>query len=189
MLRLSPQAVNGSRRPAPPVPEPAGTVVIQGAKSLFLKDLVDMPTCRIVSGRIGRDELLQELVRALVTAESSRRFDEPGILAGLLQREAQSSTAFGLGVAVPHCFLPDIGGPVMVVGCSRLGVDFGSMDGRPVNAVFVLVEDVTARGAHTAIVSRIARLCRDTALVRRLRASATPADAAAAVAEEDARAG
>jgi mannitol/fructose-specific phosphotransferase system IIA component (Ntr-type) len=156
---------------------------------LFLKDLMDTAAAVVVTERLGRDDLLRELVRALVAAEPSRGLDEAVILAGLMQRESLSSTAFGLGVAVPHCFLPGVGRPVMVVGCSRIGVDFGSMDGEPVHAAFVLVEDLTARGAHTAIVSRIARLCRDTQLVRRLRAASAPAEAAAALAEEDARAG
>jgi fructose PTS system EIIBC or EIIC component len=155
---------------------------------LLLKDLVAVTTFVIVHEPVRRDELLARLVRTLTSAEGRPDLEEGQVLAGILRREDSASTGFGLGVAIPHCFLPGVGKPRMAVGCSPAGVDFRAMDGQPSHVVFLLVEDVDARAAHTAIVSRIALLCRDTALVSRLRTAPVAGAAEAALSEEDARA-
>ena len=58
----------------------------------------------------------------------------------LLDRERMLSTAVGKGIAIPHVrhpkYNPD-GGPYLLIGTSKTGVDYGSPDGMPVR-IFAL---------------------------------------------------
>lgn len=54
-------------------------------------------------------------------------------------REQIMSTGVGQGIAVPHARLAGIEEPVMIIGRSRLGVDFDSSDGRPAKIICLLL--------------------------------------------------
>lgn len=112
--------------------------------------------------------------------------DVSRVLVELVRREEAASTAFGLGVAIPHCFLKGVGGPHLAVACLPQGLRFGAADGELTHVVFLLVEDLANRAAHTVLISRIARLCRDSALIERLRGTREPASIPAILAEEEA---
>ena len=94
--------------------------------------------------------------------------DPAATLADIQQREETMSTAFGLGVAIPHCFRPSVGPARLAISSVPGGVDFHSPDGELTRVVFLLVEDTTGRAGHVAIMSHIATLCRSTHLLDRL---------------------
>ena len=56
----------------------------------------------------------------------------------VMEREAQASTGVGHGVAIPHARTETVNDFVAVVARSTDGVDFDSIDGKPVH-VFVLM--------------------------------------------------
>lgn len=142
--------------------------------------------CLVVREPLGRDEILERMVAALARSGRCPADGAPAVLAEILRREASASTAFGLGVAIPHCFLRGVGGSYLAIACSHEGVDFGAPDGQLTYVVFLLVEDLSARAAHTPVISRIARLCRETPLVRRLREATDAAAIPAILADEEA---
>lgn len=152
---------------------------------MLLKEIIRTGSCLVLPERLSRDELLERMVTALFHSGRCPIPDAQAAVAEILRREAHASTAFGLGVAIPHCFLADVGSPYLAVACSRPGVDFQALDGKPTHVVFLLVEDIAARGRHTTLISRIARLCGQTPLLRRLREARDPEAVAAILAEED----
>jgi mannitol/fructose-specific phosphotransferase system IIA component (Ntr-type) len=152
-----------------------------------MKEMTADALCLVLREPLGRDPLLERMVAALARAGRCPAGDSPGVLAEILRREASASTAFGLGVAIPHCFLQGVGGPHLAIACSKEGVDFGASDGRLTYVVFLLLEDLAARAAHTAVISRVARLCRETPLVRRLRGATEAGAIPAILADEEAR--
>ena len=61
------------------------------------------------------------------------------VVESLERREKLGSTALGDGVALPHARLKDLSYPVAAFVRSREPIPFGSMDGKPVSDIFVLL--------------------------------------------------
>jgi PTS system nitrogen regulatory IIA component len=86
-----------------------------------------------------RDEVIGELVDALVVAgvTSARLRDD--LVRSVLERERRGSTGFGRGVAVPHVKHASVKQMAAAVGLSERGVDFNALDKQPVYSIFLLL--------------------------------------------------
>lgn len=80
---------------------------------------------------------LMELTETLATAPEVS--DRERVLQAVLEREKIVSTGIGLGVAVPHAKIAEVTEFVVAYGRSREGIDFGSIDDRPVHHVVLIV--------------------------------------------------
>jgi len=79
------------------------------------------------------------------------------ILQILLAREALASTGIGEGIAIPHARNPvilHVRESFISLAFLERGVDFGSLDGKPVYALFNLVSSTTQN--HLYLLSRLA---------------------------------
>jgi len=85
----------------------------------------------------SKDAALMEIVETLSSAPEVA--DRERLLAAVLEREKIVSTGIGLGVAVPHAKIPEVSEFVVAYGRSKEGVDFGSIDDRPVHHVVLIV--------------------------------------------------
>jgi nitrogen PTS system EIIA component len=85
----------------------------------------------------SKDAALMEIVETL--AGASEVSDRERLLQAILERERIVSTGIGLGVAVPHAKIPEVSEFVVAYGRSREGIDFGSIDDRPVHHVVLIV--------------------------------------------------
>lgn len=61
------------------------------------------------------------------------------IILSLIAREDNMSTGIGSGVAIPHCSISLVNELKVVIGLSREGIDFASIDHLPVNIFIVLI--------------------------------------------------
>ena len=80
----------------------------------------------------------------------------------LMGRESLGSTGIGDGVAIPHGKVPGLDRLVAVVGRSRPGVQFQSLDGKPTHLFFLVVAPEQSAGMHLKALARISRLLKDT---------------------------
>ncbi|HQH45958.1 MAG TPA: PTS sugar transporter subunit IIA, partial [Candidatus Aminicenantes bacterium] len=91
-----------------------------------------------------------------------REVDRNFLLQVLLAREAIASTAVGDGIAIPHVRNPivlHVTEPMVSLCFLEKAIDFGSLDGRPVNCLFTLVSPTVK--SHLHLLSRIAFALRD----------------------------
>lgn len=95
-----------------------------------------------------RDEVIGELIDAIVAAGAADAAIRDDLVARVLQREAAGSTGFGRGVAVPHVKHPDATRMAAAIGISRTGVDFNSLDQQPVYSIFLLVSPLDRPEEH-----------------------------------------
>jgi mannitol/fructose-specific phosphotransferase system IIA component (Ntr-type) len=86
-----------------------------------------------------RDAAFHELLSRLVDAGAITRDAEPSIIAGLIAREETMSTGVGFGFAFPQTQSAFVSRPVLAFGRSWPGIEFNSLDGRPVKAVFLFI--------------------------------------------------
>lgn len=113
--------------------------------------------------------VLRQLVAPLVAHGVVEDVD--GLMDALLERESLQSTGIGSGVAVPHAICDDLSEPRIVLGHCRPGVDFRSLDQRPVHLFFLLLSPSASTGVHIKLLARIARLVRHPELLERIRES------------------
>jgi nitrogen PTS system EIIA component len=85
----------------------------------------------------SKDAALMELVETLASAPEVTNREK--LLQAILERERIVSTGIGLGVAVPHAKIPEVSEFLVAYGRSSDGIDFGSIDDRPVHHVVLIV--------------------------------------------------
>ncbi len=129
----------------------------------------------------GKKQVLQELSRK---AASLLDLPEHDILEALVEREKLGSTGIGKGVAIPHCRLPALDRVAGLFARLEPGVDFDSVDGLPVDLVFLLLAPASAGADHLRALATISRTLRDETTCAKLRGSST-ADAIHAILIEE----
>jgi PTS system nitrogen regulatory IIA component len=130
-----------------------------------------------------KKQVLEELIEALL--QEKPELDRERLMAVLLERERLGSTGIGDGIAIPHGKLKDLDKLVLSFGKSALGVDFESMDGKPVHIFFLLVAPENCTGIHLRALARIARLLKNTAVRKRLASVSTQDEIYAVIQQED----
>jgi len=132
-----------------------------------------------------RDEAVRELAERLVSAGVLPESQLEPLVAAVLRREALGTTAIGRGVAVPHARTKDLHGTYLVLGLSREGVQFESLDGEPVHTVFLVLGSEDAIEHYTDVLKRISALIHNDDFLRFLSLSRKPREVVELVAEMD----
>lgn len=150
-------------------------------------DFIQRDAVTVPLSSSDRDGAIHELVTALGHAGAVDSAAVEELVANLLERERSGTTGFGRGVAVPHCKCPRVDRMVCAVGLSQAGLDFKALDGRPVNAVFVLLSPKGHNDGHLAAMEVVFRSLDQEPFRRSLRGAQTPADVLAILDQADAQ--
>ena len=105
----------------------------------------------------GKKQAIQELAAraAKLTGQNERL-----IFDTLMQREKLGSTGVGNGIAIPHGKLPKLEKLTGFFARLERPIDFESLDGQPVDLVFLLLAPEGAGADHLKALARVARLLR-----------------------------
>jgi PTS system nitrogen regulatory IIA component len=119
--------------------------------------------------RVGGATKRDALRAAVETLRLPDHVDREVMLAVLLARESLSSTGIGEGIAIPHPRNPivlQLSQSAVTLCFLERGVDFGAIDGRPVDKLFVITSP-TVR-AHLHLLSQLAWVLRQPSVRRAL---------------------
>ena len=83
-----------------------------------------------------KDNVLKELIYSL--GDLNKISDINGFYKAILERERIKSTGIGNGIAIPHVIIPQVSELFMVIGRKKDGIDFDSLDGKPVQLVVMV---------------------------------------------------
>lgn len=133
---------------------------------MTLDTLIDKQSVLASLKAPNKKQLLQELSQALAAQVA---VDHRVIFETLLKREKLGSTGIGQGIAIPHGKLPSIARVYGLFARLAQPVDFDSVDGQPVDLVFVLLAPEDAGADHLKALAKISRVLRDPAMVAKLR--------------------
>jgi nitrogen PTS system EIIA component len=86
------------------------------------------------------------------------------LLTALIEREKLGSTGIGENVAIPHAKINDIDKIITVFGRSKNGVEFESLDKKPVNFIFLVLAPENSTSLHLKALARISRLFKNSSL-------------------------
>lgn len=113
-----------------------------------------------------------ELIDHLITAGSLDAGLREEVLDALKTREEQVSTGVGYGVAIPHAFSDKLEKVVAVLGRSKEGIDFESLDEKPVHFVILFLVPKKDYHLHLQTLAAIAKMFTNIEIRRRLSAAA-----------------
>lgn len=83
-----------------------------------------------------KENVIDEMVTVLDKA--GKLNDRQAYKEAILNRESQSSTGIGEGIAIPHAKTASVINPAIAFGRSKDGVDYESLDGQPAHLVFMI---------------------------------------------------
>lgn len=109
-----------------------------------------------------------ELIDYLVSSDSLAPELRDEVLEALKAREEQVSTGVGYGVAIPHAFSDKLEKVVAVLGRSRSGIDFESLDQKPVHFVILFLVPKKDYHLHLQTLAAIAKMFTNLEIRRRL---------------------
>ncbi|HUW56322.1 MAG TPA: PTS sugar transporter subunit IIA [Planctomycetota bacterium] len=134
---------------------------------------------------LEKEEVFEELIDLLV--REKRLTDRDAARAAIIERENKQSTGIGRGVAVPHGKSPTITRLTAALGISKEGIEYDSLDGEPVQLVFLLLAEEGNPGPHVEALAQIALLLRTPGFIERLAAAETARELYDMVAAEEER--
>ncbi len=102
-----------------------------------------------------KKEVLEEMV--LMLENEGRVTDSKKFLKDVLKREAEVTTGFGDGLAIPHAQSEYVKEPTLLFGKSKEGVEYDSLDGKKVNILFMIAIPKDQKGDHLKLLQILSR--------------------------------
>ena len=105
-----------------------------------------------------RWQAIEELMNHLVDTHKIQSPHRDSIAESIRKRELSMSTGIGFGIGIPHASTTLVSEVVAVIGRSRKGIQFDSIDSKPVHLVFLFVVPVGDFQKHVHVLANVAKL-------------------------------
>jgi mannitol/fructose-specific phosphotransferase system IIA component (Ntr-type) len=122
-----------------------------------LSDIVVDDACIAQLDATTRDEAIKELVQSLADAGAITKKSVDEVTKAVIKREEGATTGIGKGIALPHVKLPAIKKPIAAIGLAPEGIDFNSLDAKPVFSVILLLSSSEQPEEHLQAMEAIFR--------------------------------
>ncbi len=136
-----------------------------------ITDLLDKRSISLTGAPASKQEALDQMVDLMIN--SGKINDREAYRKEVYQREEESTTGIGEGIAIPHgkgSFVTKPGLAAMVV---KNGVDFDSLDGEPVHLIFLIAAPNTEDNVHLDVLSKLSMLLMDENFAANLKNAST----------------
>lgn len=130
-----------------------------------------------------KEGVINEMVQSLVDNGVVTDFDT--FKAGIMNREAQTSTGLGDGIAMPHSKNEAVKEATVLFAKSNKGVDYASLDGQPTDLFFMIAAPEGANDTHLAALAELSKYLMKPGFADKLRQASTPDQVIAAFDAEE----
>ena len=130
-----------------------------------------------------KEGVINEMVQSLVDNGVVTDFDT--FKAGIMNREAQTSTGLGDGIAMPHSKNEAVKEATVLFAKSNKGVDYASLDGQPTDLFFMIAAPEGANDTHLAALAELSKYLMKPGFADKLRQVSTPEQVIAAFDAEE----
>jgi PTS system nitrogen regulatory IIA component len=129
-----------------------------------MNELKEYTDTRYIRRLYSRDKFkaIEELASAFSGTSVCKSVDE--LIAALVDREKIMSTGIGFGIAIPHAKIKGVREIAFAVGISQSGIDFDSMDGKPVHIIILFAAGERQQKDYLTLLSRIMSILKDEAV-------------------------
>ncbi len=121
----------------------------------------------------AKDEALIEMVDAVAGTDAVANRDE--LLDAVRAREKILSTGIGLGIAIPHARIESVGRFVVAVGRQPAGLEFESIDQKPVHIVVLIAGPKDTQKPYLELLAQLSKRLKLTEVRSRI-AGGAPAE-------------
>ena len=124
-----------------------------------ITDLLKACSIELNGAPATKEETIREMVGLM--AKGGNISDTDKYMEGVFAREEEGTTGIGEGIAIPHAKNDAVRAPGLAAMVIPNGVDYDSMDGEPVNLVFLIAAPNTEDNVHLEVLSRLSMLMMD----------------------------
>lgn len=139
-----------------------------------LSKLLQRSAITILDSIESKEALLTILAEGIAQQEQTGSETTATILDKLKEREAICSTGFGKGIAIPHCKSDAVSQFALSVAVVKNGVDFNSMDKKPVTVAIAIAGPEKERNGHLHLLSKLSRILNDESAVTEILQAESP---------------
>lgn len=153
-----------------------------------IQDLLNKKVMLLDLQATTKEAVIDEMINSLVDNGVVTDFDV--FKAGIMAREAQTSTGLGDGIAMPHSKNAAVKEATVLFAKSNKGVDYESLDGQPTDLFFMIAAPEGANDTHLAALAELSKYLMQDGFAVRLRKVTSPDEVIAAfnTGEEEAQA-
>ena len=153
-----------------------------------IQDLLNTKVMLLDLQATTKEAAIDEMINSLVDNGVVADFDV--FKAGIMAREAQTSTGLGDGIAMPHSKNAAVKEATVLFAKSNKGVDYESLDGQPTDLFFMIAAPEGANDTHLAALAELSKYLMQDGFADRLRKVTSPDEVIAAfnTGEEEAQA-
>ncbi|HEM6121680.1 TPA: PTS sugar transporter subunit IIA [Streptococcus suis] len=120
----------------------------------------------------SKEAVIDEMIASLV--EKGYVTDFEVFKTGIMNREAQTTTGLGDGIAMPHAKNAAVKEATVLFAKSNNGVDYASLDGQPTDLFFMIAAPEGANDTHLAALAELSKYLMKAGFADRLRAATNP---------------
>lgn len=121
-----------------------------------ITELITKETISMKLRSNDKQSVIKELTAGLY--EADKITDKDKFEEGILQREAQSTTGVGDGIAIPHAQTEEVKAPAIMFGRSKEGIDYESMDGQSAFLFFMIAAPVGQATTHLDALAKLSTI-------------------------------
>ena len=130
-----------------------------------------------------KEGVINEMIQSLVDNGVVTDFET--FKAGIMNREAQTSTGLGDGIAMPHSKNEAVKEATVLFAKSNKSVDYASLDGQPTDLFFMIAAPEGANDTHLAALAELSKYLMKPGFADKLRQARTPDQVIAAFDAEE----
>lgn len=120
----------------------------------------------------SKEAVIDEMIASLVDKGYVTDFDI--FKTGIMNREAQTTTGLGDGIAMPHAKNAAVKEATVLFAKSNKGVDYASLDGQPTDLFFMIAAPEGANDTHLAALAELSKYLMKPGFADKLRGVSSP---------------
>lgn len=137
-----------------------------------IKDLLKTEVMILDLQATTKEAAVDEMVNKLVAEGYVSDFDT--FKAGIMAREAQTSTGLGDGIAMPHSKNKAVEEAVVLFAKSKAGVDYAALDGQSVNLFFMIAAPEGTNDTHLEALAQLSKFLLQAGFTDKVKAAQYP---------------
>lgn len=128
-------------------------------REMRITELLDRRSILLNGTPKNKNEALDQMVELMVKGGKIK--DKEAYRNQVYEREEESTTGIGEGIAIPHGRGESVERPGLAAMVVKGGVDFDSLDGEPVTLIFLIAAPNTKDNVHLDVLSKLSMLMMD----------------------------
>jgi PTS system fructose-specific IIC component len=136
-----------------------------------IRDLLKPEGIKLGGSPVNKKDTISQMVDLMYATGNIN--DKERYKEGVFAREAEDTTGIGDGIAIPHAKTDAVTRPGLAAMTIPKGVEYDSLDGEPVDLVFLIAAPNTKDNVHLEVLSRLSVLLMDDEFTKALRSAKT----------------